>query len=76
MKTKTYSLSRKKFQERLETPYLALCDTKPIYNTRATTVTTPDDQGHQIKEFIGELNTELKKKLNDEFIMSDLTLRT
>jgi hypothetical protein len=41
----------------------------PIYNTRsrATTVTTPDDQDHQIKEFIGELNAELKKKLNNEF---------
>jgi hypothetical protein len=46
---------------------LALCDTMPIHNTRATTVTTPGDQGHQIKEFIGELNAELKKKLNDEF---------
>ena len=46
---------------------LALCDTMPIHNTRATTVTTPDDQDHQVKEFIGELNAELKKKLNDEF---------
>jgi hypothetical protein len=39
----------------------------PIHNTRGTTVTTPHDQGHQVKEFIGELNAELKKKLNDEF---------
>jgi hypothetical protein len=44
-KTRTYSLSRKKFQERLET----VCDTMPIHNTRATTVTTPHDQGHRVK---------------------------
>lgn len=46
---------------------LALRDTMPIHNTRATTVMTPDDQDHQVKEFIGDLNEELKKKLNDEF---------
>ena len=39
----------------------------PVHNTRATTVTLPDDQDHQVKEFIGELNANLKKKLNDEF---------
>ena len=39
----------------------------PVHNTRATTVMTPDDQGYQVNEFIGELNAELKKKLNDEF---------
>ena len=43
----------------------------PIHNTRATAVTTPDDQNRQVKELNAELkkklNAELKKKLNDEF---------
>lgn len=39
----------------------------PIHNTRTTTITTPDDQDYQVKEFIRELNAELKQKLNDEF---------
>ena len=49
---------------------LALCDTMPIYNTRsrATTVTTPDDQDHQIKlkEFIGELNNEFNIRFDSK----------
>jgi hypothetical protein len=63
-------IESKEISRKLETPYLiALCDTMPIHNTRATTVTLPMIiyQGHQIKYFIGELNAELKKKLNDEF---------
>ena len=46
---------------------LALFNTMPVHNTRATAVTIADDQDHQVKEFIKELNTKLKKKLNDEF---------
>ena len=37
----------------------------PIHNTRAATVT--DYQDHQVEEFFGELNAELRKKINDEF---------
>ena len=44
---------------------LALFNTMPVHNTRATAVTIPDDEDHQVKEFIKELNTKLKKKLND-----------
>jgi hypothetical protein len=36
-KTRTYSLSRKKFQERLET----ICDTMPIHNTRVQQLRLP-----------------------------------
>ena len=44
---------------------LALFNTMPVHNTRATAVTIPDDEDHQVKEFIKALNTKLKKKLND-----------
>ncbi|CAB3986535.1 Hypothetical predicted protein [Paramuricea clavata] len=47
---------------------------------KGTTVMTPDDQGHQINEFIAELiaelNAELKKKLNDEFNVRFDSIRT
>ena len=66
MKDEDIFIESKEISRKTGNP-LAICGTMPIHNTRATTVTTPDDQNHQVKEFIGDLNTELKKKLNDEF---------
>jgi hypothetical protein len=40
----------------------------PIHNTRGTTVTTPDDQGHQAKEFIGELNDEFNVRFDIDIL--------
>ena len=67
MKDEDIFIESKEISKKTGNP-LALCDTMPIHNTRATTVMTPDDQNHQVKEFIGELNNEFNVRFDSKNI--------
>jgi hypothetical protein len=45
---------------------LALCDTMPIHNTRATTITTPDNQGHHSSGKIIYWRTQTQRRAEEE----------